>query len=258
MVMPDTLEVVLVIAAGILVGFINTLAGSGSVITLPLLIFLGLPANVANGTNRIAVLLQSIVGVRGFQRQKYLDTKNGWGPVISAVIGSLIGASIAIELNDEIMEKIIGVVMVLMFFVIIYKPDKWIKSHVNNDTRKFSPLQLVIFFFIGIYGGLVQAGVGIFLLSALVLGAGYDLVRANGLKLLIVSLYTPVALAIFIYSGQVNFIWGLILGAGNMVGAVLATRFAVSWGPKFIRYILLVMILISSLKLFGLLDFLFN
>ncbi|MBI9034018.1 MAG: sulfite exporter TauE/SafE family protein [Bacteroidales bacterium] len=255
--MPDILQVTLLIIVGIVVGFINTLAGSGSVITLPLLIFLGLPANVANGTNRIAIFLQSVVGVRGFQRQKYLDTKNGLWPVIVAVIGSLIGASIAVELNNQLMEKIIGIVMVLMFFVIIYKPDQWIKTQISSENKKFSILQLLIFFAIGIYGGLVQAGVGIFLLSALVLGAGYDLIRANALKLLIVAIYTPVALAVFIYYDQVNFIWGLILGGGNMIGATLATRFAVSWGPKYIRYILLTMIIVSSLKLFGLLDFLF-
>jgi uncharacterized membrane protein YfcA len=246
----NLLYVILVIAAGILVGFINTIAGSGSVISLPLLIFLGLPPNVANGTNRIAVLLQSIVGVKGFQQKNYLDTKKGWKPVIAALIGSLVGASVVVELPNDLTEKLIGVVMIIMFFVIIYKPGQWIKEHVPEHEKKFSVLQLIMFFAIGFYGGLIQAGVGIFLLSALVLGAGYDLIRANALKLLIVALYTPFVLVIFIYNGQVNFLWGIILGIGNMIGAWLATKFAVSWGPKVIRYILLTMILISAIKLF--------
>jgi uncharacterized membrane protein YfcA len=161
-----------------------------------------------------------------------------------------VGASVVVELPNDLTEKLIGVVMIIMFFVIIYKPGQWIKEHVPEHEKKFSVLQLIMFFAIGFYGGLIQAGVGIFLLSALVLGAGYDLIRANALKLLIVALYTPFVLVIFIYNGQVNFLWGIILGIGNMIGAWLATKFAVSWGPKVIRYILLTMILISAIKLF--------
>ena len=246
--------ILLIVAAGILVGFINTLAGSGSIISLPLLIFLGLPANVANGTNRIAILLQSLTGVLSFKKKKVLDTtKYGLYPTIAAVLGSIIGALIAIDIDKVIMERVIGVVMVIMLFVVLYKPEKWLKEKKTN-IEKPGFLQLVIFFVIGIYGGFIQAGVGIFLLVALVLNAGYDLVRANALKLLIVLLYTPFALLIFILNGQVNWEYGLILSAGNIIGALIATKFAVDWGPKFIRYILIAVIITSSLDLLGIID----
>ena len=239
-----------VIGIGILVGFINTLAGSGSVISLPLLIFLGLPANVANGTNRVALIMQNIVGVGSFYRKGKLDTGHGWVPSIAAVIGALVGANIAADLNEEVMEKAIGVLMVVMFFVILYKPNRWIteKREVKSQNAW---LQMVVFFLVGVYGGFVQAGVGIFLLAALVLNAGYDLVRANALKLLIVLIYTPFALAIFVLNDQVWWIYGLVLGVGTMIGSFLATKFALHWGPKYIRYILLFMIVVSALKLFG-------
>jgi len=233
-----------------LVGFINTLAGSGSVISLPMLIFLGLPANVANGTNRVAILMQNVVGVTSFHRKKKIDYRRGWFPSLIAVAGSLVGANIAVDLNEDLMEKLIGVVMVVMFFVIIYKPNRWIRENQEIKPGKWW-MQVIVFFLIGIYGGLIQAGVGIFLLSALVLSAGYDLVRANALKLLVVLAYTPFALALYIMNDQVWWTYGLILGAGNMIGAFLATKFALHWGPKYIRYILLVMIVVSALKLFG-------
>jgi hypothetical protein len=118
-------------------------------------------------------------------------------------------------------------------------------------------LQFIIFFFIGIYGGFIQAGVGLFLLAGLVLGAGVDLVRANALKVFIVLLYTPFALAIFFMNDQVNWKVGLILALGNMLGAFVASRFAVSWGAKFVRYILLAVVLISALKLLGVFSFIF-
>lgn len=242
--------IVAVVAVGMVVGFINTLAGSGSVISLPLLIFLGLPANVANGTNRVAILMQNIVGVSSFHQKKQLDYKRGWFPSLIAVVGSLVGAMIAVDINEELMEKLIGAVMVIMFFVIIYKPNRWI-----TENRELTPgkwwMQVIVFFFIGLYGGLIQVGTGIFLLSALVLSAGYDLVKANALKVLIVLAYTPFALILYVMNDQVWWSYGLIMGAGNMIGAFIATRFALHWGPKYIRYILLTMIVISALKLFG-------
>ena len=248
-------EIVLaVIGVGILVGFINTLAGSGSVISLPLLIWLGLPATVANGTNRIAILFQSITGVAVFKKHKKLDVKKGIAPSISAVAGSIIGANIAVELRDVTMEKLIGVVMVVMLIVVLYKPGKWLEEQQNLQMKKTGILQIIIFFFIGIYGGLIQAGVGIFLLSALVLNVGFDLVKANAIKLLIVALYTPFVLVIFIYHSQVDWTWGLILAAGNIIGAFIASKFAVSWGAKFIRWVLITVMVFSAIDLLGILD----
>ena len=113
---------------------------------------------------------------------------------------------------------------------------------------------MIIFFFIGIYGGFIQAGVGLFLLAGLVLGAGLDLVRANALKVFIVLLYTPIALVIFMINNQVDYKLGLILAVGNMLGAFVGAKATVSWGPKFVRYILLIAISVSAIKLLGLFD----
>jgi uncharacterized protein len=245
----------LVVIVGFVAGFINTLAGSGSLMTLPLLIFLGLPANVANGTNRIAILLQNIVAVGSFKKEKVINYKESVWLIVPAIIGSLIGARLAININEEIMRMTIGGLLIVMFFLILYKPDKWVKGQAGLVTEKPSVLKIIIFFFIGLYGGFIQAGVGFFLLSGLVLSAGYDLVKANAYKLLIVLAYTPFALAIFIYNGQVDYKWGLILACGNMLGAFIATKFAVSWGAKYVRYVLLTILFIASLKLLGIVDF---
>lgn len=244
-----------VIGAGMLAGFINTIAGSGSLLTLPLLIFLGLPADVANGTNRIAILLQNIVGVASFKQQKIFEWKQGIWLTIPAIIGSVIGAQIAVNFNEEIMRNTIGGLLVFMFFIIIYKPDRWLKGKAGSVQAKPNLLQIIIFFFIGLYGGFIQAGVGFFLLAGLVLGAGFDLVKANAIKLLIILFYTPFALAIFMYNNQVDYKLGLILAIGNMLGAFIATRFAVGWGPKFIRYILLIILFGASLELLGIIDY---
>lgn len=240
----------LIILAGFFAGFINTLAGSGSLITLPLLMFLGLPANIANGTNRIAILLQNVVGVSSFSRQKILNFKTSLNLVIPAVIGSVIGAEIAVDINEEIMEKTIGGLLLFMFFFILLRPSRWLREQQSKASVPYW-LQVIIFFLIGMYGGFIQAGVGFFLLSGLVLGAGYDLVRANAVKVLIVLSYTIFALAVFILNDQVNYTYGFILAIGNMLGAFVAAKFAVQWGPKFVRYLLLITVAVASIKLLG-------
>lgn len=246
-----------VIGVGFIAGFINTLAGSGSLLTLPMLMFLGLPANVANGTNRIAIFLQNVVGVGSFRQQKVLNARMGLWLALPAVVGSLLGAQIAIELNEAVMERVIGILLIVMFFLILYKPAQWVKDQAGHVKSKPSLLQFFIFFVIGIYGGFIQAGVGIFLLAGLVLGAGFDVVKANAVKLLIILVYTPFALAIFFMNDQVNWKIGLILALGNMMGAFVASRFAISWGAKYVRYILLVVIFGSALKLLGIFNFIF-
>jgi len=245
----------LVIGVGIIAGFINTLAGSGSLLTLPILIFLGLPANIANGTNRIAILFQSIVSVTSFKQQKVLDIKQGVWLSIPAVAGAIVGADVAVNFNEDLMQKFIAGLLIFMFFVILYKPDRWIKGKAGLVQTKPSLIQIFVFFGIGFYGGFIQAGVGIFLLAGLVFSVGTDLVKSNGLKNFIVLVYAPFALAVFIINKQVHWEMGLILAIGNMIGAYIASKVAVSWGPKFIRIILLSAIMLSAAKLLGLFSF---
>jgi hypothetical protein len=245
----ELLIYLLVVLAGVASGFINTLAGSGSLLTLPLLIFLGLPANLANGTNRVAILLQSIVAVKEFKQKKVFEWKDGIWLAIPATIGSFAGAAMAVNLNDDLMNKIIGGLMIFLFFLMLYKPEQWIKEQSTSIKAKPSITQIIVFLGIGFYGGFIQAGVGFFLLAGLVLGAGYNLLKANAIKVLIVLIYTIAAIVVFIINNQVDYKLGLILGAGSMLGAWLATKVAVKKGAKFIRWIVLGVILVSSIKL---------
>lgn len=243
-----------VIAAGLFAGFVNTLAGSGSLITLPLLMFLGLPANVANGTNRIGVLVQSVVSSISFRKQKLYTVDEGLWMSVPAIAGALLGSLIAVKINERIMELLIGGLLIFMFFVILYKPEQWVRDHARSVSLRHRFWVPVIFFIIGIYGGFIQAGVGFFLLAALVLGAGLGLTRANAHKVLIVAAMTAIALAVFIISDQVYYLYGIILAVGQGVGAWLGSKVAVSWGPKVVRAILLVAIMASAVKLTGLYD----
>lgn len=252
------IEITELVLLGIFVGFVNTLSGSGSLLTLPFLISLGLPANVANGTNRIAILMQNVVGVASFKKQKVFEFKEAVWLTIPAIIGAVIGASVAVKISDALMEKIIAGILVFMFLLLIFKPNMWLREQAKDLKTKPNFVQFIVLFFVGIYGGFIQAGVGLFLLAGLVLGAGFDLVKANAVKGFIILLYTVFALSIFIYNDSVDYKIGLILAGGNMAGAFIASRFAVDWGPKFVRYVLLVVLFLASLKLFGVFDYLFS
>ena len=239
---------IILVGIGIVAGIINTLAAGGSLLTLPVLMALGLPPNMANGTNRIAIFLQNVVGVGRFHKEKVMDFPSGFKVGLPAALGAIAGAFIAVNLNDEAMKLAIAGVMILVFFLILLKPNRWINSHEEHPPIPYW-LQAVVFFFVGIYGGFIQAGVGFFLITSLVLASGYELLKANALKLFVILLYTPMAIVIFFIHGDVNLWMGLVLAVGNMTGAWIGTRIAVKQGAKFLRYFVLVAILIAATKL---------
>ena len=233
---------------GFAAGFINTLAGSGSLITLPILILLGLPANVANGTNRVGVLVQNIVAVATFRRSRLLDAGAAWRLVVPSVLGSIVGAQLAVDLDEALLRRIIGALMLVMLATMFVQPERWLTE--DAEQRRARPwLEIPLFFAIGAYGGFIQAGVGIFLIAALVLGAGFELVGANAVKNLIVLVFTAAALVVFVVNDQVQWTLGALLAVGQGAGAWLAARMAMQRGARFVRVVVVVVVLLSAAAL---------
>lgn len=248
-------EILALIIGGVLVGFINTLAGGGSIISLSILMYvMGLPASVANGTNRIAITLQTLVASGSFKQQKVLDWKKGLKLGIPAVIGSILGAWIAVDIQEDIFEKAMAIIMILMLAFIFYKPQIWLKGREELIEKKVSPFLIFIFFLIGIYGGFIHVGIGYLLLISIVLGAGYDLVKANAIKVFIVLMYVPFSLAVFIYNDEVNYLYGFVLAIGNIIGAIVASRFAIKNGANFVRWVIVAVVIFTAANVFGFID----
>jgi uncharacterized membrane protein YfcA len=194
----------LIILAGMADGFINVLAGNGSLITLPILIFVGLPANVANATNRVGVLMQNVVGTHGFYSKGKLDVRGALLFAIPMTLGSLLGARIAVNINEVVFKQILAIVMVIMLVLMFVDPSRWLEEKSHGSGRQLTVARFLIFFAIGIYGGFLQAGVGIFLLSALVHGIGYNIVPANAVKVAMVLVSALVSLLVFQLNSQVD------------------------------------------------------
>ncbi len=251
----DWIEIIILVVAGVLVGFINTLAGGGSIVSLSVLMMLGLPAPIANATNRIGILFQTLTATTSFRQQKVLDLKKAGKLAFPAILGSLAGAWIAVDINEEILEKAIGVIMLFMLVFIFYKPQKYIYGRKDVQEKPLTWIHFVIFFFIGIYGGFIHMGVGYFLLAAIVVGAGFDLVKANAIKVFIVLAYIPFTIFVFIGFDQINWGYGLTLAVGNFVGAFVASRLAVTKGVDFVKWVIVIVILTTAADMFGLFDF---
>lgn len=235
----DPVTVILLLLGGVFAGFVNTVAGGGSIVTLPILIeVVGLPATVANGTNRIAILLQNVAGVRKFRKGGVLPARRVLPLIPPIIIGAVAGAWSASQISPEVLKKVFAFVLVLVAVSVLAKPKKWLKDR-EEDVLK-EPWRSLAFLGIGFYGGFVQAGVGFLLLAGLVLGGGLDLVRGNAAKVLLVLIYTPVTLLVFLLAGQVEWLIGLILAVGNMTGAHLAASLAIAKGAGWIRWVLVV------------------
>lgn len=244
-------EWLLFLVAGIGTGIINTLAGSGSLITLPIFVFIcGLPAPVANGTNRIGALIQSGVGLATYRRRDALDLSGTPHLLIPIIAGAIAGSFIAVDLNEETMNLVLGGLMVFMLVVLLLKPSRWIHNQPMDAARSKRPLSLLAFFLIGLYGGFIQAGVGIFLLAGLVLISRYTLRSGNGIKLLVVFLYSIPSLGVFFWFDQVHIGYGLAMAVFQSLGAWIGVRWIVQFenADTWIHRILIVAVAAAAFK----------
>ncbi|MEM6268562.1 MAG: sulfite exporter TauE/SafE family protein [Bacteroidota bacterium] len=237
---------------GLLTGFINTLAGGGSLLTLPFLIFLGLEAPVANGTNRIGIFFQTLVGGIVLRRKTKMSLSGSGIYLIPAITAAIVGALLAVKIDDEQMKIIIGVVMAFMLIPILMNRDKWLATESRPSARNRRPLLVVVFLALGFYGGFIQAGIGVFLISALVLIANYTLTHANVLKNLIIAAYTLPAIVVFLVNDQVHWPFGILLMSGQVTGSWVAAKFAgeSKHAPKVIRWLLIIMVAAGAVKMF--------
>ncbi|PQB05946.1 sulfite exporter TauE/SafE family protein [Aureitalea marina] len=242
-------ELLALVLAGFIAGVINTISGGGSLITLPLLIFFGLPAAMANGTNRIALLMQNISGTLGFRSKGISNYPFSLYISLPALIGAFIGANLAVDIDDALFNRLLAIVMVVVVAFMVFKPgERWAPKK-EELTGKRLVYAMIAFFFIGLYGGFIQVGVGIFILLALSSINGLSLVKSNATKLFVVLIYQLIAVATFIYYDMINWKYGLILALGNASGAWFASRWSVKKGDKLVKRFLIVTVIALAIKL---------
>lgn len=232
---------IVLLISGTAVGIINTLAGGGSIITMTMFMAFGLPINIANGTNRIAVLMQNLAATVTFIRKKSFNINHGLLLSIPVILGNIAGSFVASYINEWIFKICFGVILlVIMIYLVL---DTRIKLKAGNNVN-IKPLHYLWFFLIGFYGGYIYIGIGYLILAVALWVMRIDLVTANAIKGFVILLATPFSLAVFMIMGNVDYKFGLIHGLGNMIGSFLASHYMADWGKNFIKIFMAVIVAI--------------
>ncbi|MCZ6900530.1 MAG: sulfite exporter TauE/SafE family protein [Bacteroidetes bacterium] len=242
-------EGLVIFIVGIAAGFANTVAGGGSLLSLPVLIFMGLPSSVANATNRVAIIMQNIFAVSGFKSKGVSTFPYSLYLGLSALVGAIIGARIAVDISSDLFNQILSIVMLLVVIMTIFNPFKKTQQIEEIMTFNRMALALVVFFFIGIYGGFIQAGVGFLMIAALTSINGFSLVKTNSAKVFVALIYTSAAIIVFIIEDQINWEYGIVLATGNSLGGWIGSRWSVNKGDKWIKRFLVVTVVALAVKL---------
>ena len=233
---------------GVVSGFVNVVAGGGSLLTLPLMIFMGLPPAVANGTNRIAITAQNIFAVSNFVRKGIYEYPYSLYLGVSSVLGSLIGANLAVDIDEKLFNRIVALVMILVAILIICKRKVKTDDCVQIQKKQLI-LGIIAFFFLGIYGGFLHAGIGFLIILALTRINHFPLAKANAIKVVVALIFTIPALVVFMYNDLVNWYVGITLAIGTSIGGYLGSHFTIKSGEVWIKLILVIAIIGMAIKL---------
>jgi hypothetical protein len=249
--MTDWLPFLWLFLAGCVAGTLNVIAGGGSFLTLPILIFMGLPATVANGTNRVGILLQNVGAVWGFHRYRVLNWKWAMYAAVPATAGAGFGTYAALLVSDLAFRRILSFLMVAITLLTLLRKDR--VSSDGEEPAEDLPLSSIVgltlaFFIVGLYGGFVQAGVGFLILTATT-WAGLDMVRGNAIKVLCVLAFTALSLSIFAWQGKVEWTLGFVLAAGTVLGGQLGVRLTTLKGHRWVKGVVTVTVILFAIRL---------
>ena len=245
----EPIDFLILVFVGLMAGAINTLGGGGSLLTLPALIFLGLPPSIANASNRIGILFSSISATTGYASKGVMNFPFNIYLGFSALFGSLLGAKIAIEIDGQLFNKILSILMIIVLLLIVFKPSNTQNNFVEKLHGKHLLISILIFFLIGIYGGFINAGIGIIIMFFFNSFNNLSLVKSNATKVSVVSIYTFAAVLFFAYNNKIDWEAGFVLATGTSVGAWLASRWSVLKGDKTIKIFLIICVSVMSIKL---------
>ncbi len=244
------LHSILFIVIGFIAGCLNTIAGGGSLITLPILIFLGLPGSVANATNRVAILSQNIFAVTGFNSKGIkLPLPYSLYLGIASLGGGFIGAKLAVDIDDTLFNRILAIIMVLVVISIVAEPGTKKNNRPERLRVTHQILGILAFFLLGIYGGFIQAGIGFLVIAVLTNINHLGLVKTNYVKVFAAIVYTGVSIIVFAVEGKIEWITGLTLAIGQGFGGWYASRWSVDKGEVWIKRVMVVTVIGLAIKL---------
>jgi uncharacterized membrane protein YfcA len=245
--MNEIINLLILFASGAAAGFINIMAGGGSVLTIGIMILLGIEPIVANGTNRIGVITGTLAGAATYKSEKFTDIKTSFLLGIWAIPGAIAGSLFSVHISNQLFQKILSSVMIFILITLLL-PQKKIGQ--TTERLKKSNLIYPAMLLIGFYGGFIQIGVGFILMAAFRHLMQYDLLRVNMHKTFVVLIYTLPVLIIFGMSGKINWFYAIAISVGNAAGSYFSVKLALKKGEKVVKIVLIIAILLMAIKFF--------
>lgn len=240
----ETLWLFLLLPTGFIAGVINVLAGGGSFLTLPVLIASGLPLPIANGTNRISVVVQGIFAATSYHQKGEFDSALYKRLLPPVLLGALLGAALATKIDANHLRTVFGVLFLFMAGVLVVRTKAG-----KIPSGKLHPLRYPALFLVGVYGGFIQAGVGLWLLLTSTGLFAADTLKANSVKLPLTLTFTAPALLIFLQADMVRWVPGLILALGTVLGTSVGVRLSIQGGAPLILRAVTVVLTITGVRL---------
>jgi uncharacterized membrane protein YfcA len=243
---------IIAIIGALIAGGINTLAGNGSAITLTILTeILGLPPNMANGTNRIGIFTQSAITSVVFKKSGKLKLEPNKKYILTIVLGAIAGGALAINVSNEEFKSVFKFMMVFMLVAILIKPKRWLRPTDENFKPKWY-FYIPVLFALGFYGGFIQMGMGVFFLIIMVLGIRVNIIESNAIKGFVIAVYTFLLILLFHFQGMIDWKLGGIMAVGQTLGGYLTAKFASQYkkADQIAYYVLIVVMILAIAKLF--------
>lgn len=245
----ELIEYLVLVLVGVVAGFLNVVAGGGSLLTLPTMIFMGLPPNVANATNRVAILWQNVFAIKKFKSSGMVEAKYSIYLGLAAIPGAILGAILAVDIDGVLFTKILSVIMLIVGLLIVFGSPTSISKEIVEGKKKSIWWGVLSFFLIGIYGGFIHAGVGFIIILVLSQLTQESLIKINSIKVIVAFIYTFAVVLVFLFNGVINWEYGITLAVGTSFGGWLGSYFSIKKGDKWIKAFLLTTIIAMVVKL---------
>ncbi|MBW1973211.1 MAG: hypothetical protein DRG20_05015 [Deltaproteobacteria bacterium] len=245
----DTLNLIIIFFIGLISSIYGTLVGGGSLITIPTLIFVGLPLHIAIGTNRLGAIGANISGLYKFHKKRLIDYKIGLMMGVPVLFGSILGANLVLEINEEILKKVIGVVTFIILLIITFKPKMGLEERKRIYKRYEYIIGISLSFFLGIYGGFYGAGTGTFFSYLLILLFGETFLKSAGTRKIATLLLSIVATLIFAFHGVILYYVAIVLFTGRFIGSYIGAHYSDKIGNLWLKRLFFLTVLIMAIKL---------
>ena len=241
-------EIGVLIVAGFAAGLVNVMAGGGSIITVPIMMFLGVPGPVANGTNRITIVAHNAAAIATYLKHGVPHAKLCFTLTVVAIPPAIFGAYLSTMLNNEQFAWMLAGVMVAVLLLMQGQG-----SGSNGSESPAQPKNMIaghlLMAVAGFWGGFIQIGMGFVVLPIMHRVMGLSLVDTNILKVFIIFVYTLLTIVVFATTSEVLWLIGLIAALGNIVGGYAGAKLTLSKGDKLIRHFLTGAIIAMVVKL---------